>query len=97
MDKSIIILTILGVCILINGSVGNLSRKIDRLNKKLDKLLEHNGLSLVEKVDKELEEKLIQFLKEGKKVKAVKVLRDEIDMDLIDAKEYIDRLDENLK
>ncbi len=56
---------------MIKGSVGNLSRKIGKLNKKL-----------------------IELLKQGKKVKAVKALRYEIDMDLIDAKEYIDRLDE---
>ncbi|WMM26215.1 hypothetical protein RBU61_05945 [Tissierella sp. MB52-C2] len=97
MDRNIIILIILGVYMLINGSISNLNRKIDKLNKRLDKLLEHSDLAVVETVDKELEEKLIQLLKEGKKVKAVKTLRDEIDMDLIDAKEYIDGLDETLK
>lgn len=97
MDRNIIIIAILGLYILINGGIDKLNRKVDKLNKKLDKLLEHNGLSLVEEVDKELEEKLIELLKGGKKVKAIKALRDKIDMDLIDAKEYIDRLDEKLK
>ena len=62
-----------------------------RLNQ-LAKLTGHTDLSSYS-VSDHLKEQVIQLKQEGKKIQAIKKIREQTQMDLVEAKQYVDELD----
>jgi ribosomal protein L7/L12 len=93
MDYSAIALVLI-VGMLAYNEISALKRKIssqqNRLNQ-LAKLTGHDDLSSYS-VPVELEEQAIQLKRDGKKVQAIKVIREQTQMDLLEAKQYVDQL-----
>ena len=86
------------VCIiglLAYNEISVLKRKVrsqeERLNQ-LAKLTGHDDLSSYW-VSDEVKEQVIQLKRTGKKVEAIKKIREETQMNLIEAKQYMDKLD----
>lgn len=77
-----------------NVNINALQRDQKRIESKLDRIIEHLGLSELsrENVDDELKDELIRLVRENKRVKAIKKLRDATGMDLVEAKDYVDNL-----
>lgn len=65
--------------------------RIKLINKKLDRIMEHLGME-----EENIDEELMDLLREGKMVAAVKRQREETGMSLKEAKEYIDELEKML-
>ncbi|WP_222426625.1 hypothetical protein [Amycolatopsis rhizosphaerae] len=63
-------------------------RKLDELNRKLDTVMAHLGVSLPEPQFPEIEE----LLRQGKKIEAIKVYRERTGADLREAKDAVDRM-----
>lgn len=75
-------------------SINSLQSSINRLNQKLNKIANHIGLeetSLLN-IKPELKNELLDLVNQIKKVKAIKRLRDATGVELIEAKEYVDKL-----
>ena len=90
---------LLGIIVIVayislSSSINKLRRTQIEINKKLDMLLDERNLDFVPKVEisDELRSELEALVDENKKVKAVKLLREETGMDLVDAKNYIDSI-----
>ncbi|BAH07599.1 50S ribosomal protein L7/L12 [Clostridium kluyveri] len=62
-----------------------------RLNQ-LAKLTGHEDLSSYS-VSDQLKEQVIQLKREGKTIQAIKKIREQTQMDLVEAKQYVDELD----
>ena len=77
-----------------NININGIKDEQKRIELKLDRIIEHLGISdpTKEQIGEGLEYELRSLVEEGKKVKAVKKLREATGMDLIEAKEYIDKL-----
>lgn len=77
-----------------NVNINALQRDQKRIESKLDRIIEHLGLSELsrEYVDDELKDELIRLVRENKRVKAIKKLRDATGMGLVEAKDYVDNL-----
>lgn len=71
----------------------NINKNISNLDKKLDLLLEDRDLMYDPLVSEKLNKELLSLLHKNKKIKAVKKLRVNTGMDLIKAKNYIDKLE----
>ena len=61
-----------------------------RLNQ-LEKLTGHETLSS-QWISDELKEQIIQLKRDGKEVEAIKKVREQTKMDLVEAKQYVDNL-----
>lgn len=82
-----LIIIFLGAVLMIVGSINELQRQVCRLNTRLDKISKHLGIE-----EPDIDEELLSLIAEGKRVKAVKRLRDFSGMGLREAKEYVDKL-----
>ncbi|RXI49251.1 hypothetical protein DP130_04115 [Clostridium tetani] len=87
-----LIITLLTI-ININSSI--LQRDQKRIESKLDRIMEHLGLPELSRrsINDELKNELIELVRENKKIKAIKRLRDATGMGLKEAKDYVDSLD----
>lgn len=81
--------------IILNMSISALQGRQDRIESKLNKIIEHLGIPepSIENIDDELKDELIKLVGENKKVRAVKRVRDVTGMGLREAKDYVDRLE----
>ena len=81
---------------ILNASIESLSRNVKRNSSKLDLLLELNGINPYEELDDEFVSSLKGLVRSNQKVKAIKQLRERLDIDLKEAKEYIDNLEKEI-
>lgn len=89
-NKGLIILGFI-LYISLSTSIDNLKKQVGQINRKLDMLLDEKGLDFKNiKISDELRSELEGLVNENSRVKAVKRLREETNMDLVEAKEYID-------
>lgn len=85
------------VCIaglLAYNEISTLKRKVRSLEERLSqlaKLTGHDDLSSYI-VSDELREQVIQLKREGQEVEAIKKIREQTRMDLVEAKQYVDTL-----
>ena len=79
-----LLLIIIGMLV---GSPNSSEFKIKHMDKKLDRIMEQLDIEEIN-IDEELKE----LLSEGKKIPAIKRLREETGMGLKEAKEYVDNL-----
>lgn len=80
-----LLLMILGILV---ASPGSSEFKINHMDKKLDRIMEHLGMEEIN-IDKELKE----LIADDKRIPAIKRLREETGMGLKEAKEYVDNLE----
>lgn len=80
--------------IIFNVNINTLQHNQERIESKLDRIIEHLGLSesYIENISDELKDELIKLVEQNKKVRAIKRLRDATGMELKEAKEYVDSL-----
>ncbi|MBM7833184.1 50S ribosomal protein L7/L12 [Clostridium sardiniense] len=94
MDYFISVLLIIGGMLAFN-EISILKKRIksqeDRINQ-LCKLTGHNNLSSYW-VSDELKELVIHLKRTGKEVEAIKKIREQTQMSLIEAKQYVEKLD----
>lgn len=93
MEYSIIALVLMAG-LLAHNEISTLKRKISSQEKRLNqlaKLTGHDDLSSYW-VSDELKEQAIQLKRDGKKVEAIKKIREQTQMDLLEAKQYVDQL-----
>ncbi|MER5994387.1 MULTISPECIES: hypothetical protein [Streptomyces] len=90
MDATILLLVFLVVLsgISIRSRIAAADRRVARVERKLDLVLEHLGLR--EEIPR-LDE-IVALVREGKTVQAVKVYREATGADLVEAKQAVDRL-----
>ncbi|MFD3450196.1 ribosomal protein L7/L12 [Microbacteriaceae bacterium 4G12] len=75
----------------ISSSISQLDKRLKRTEDKLDQIARELGVS--EQVgNEELNEELRQLVREGKKIKAIKKVREVLGLSLVDAKNYVDSL-----
>ena len=88
-----LIVPILGLLLYVENQ--NLKKKIKNQEERIDKLCELTGNDNLSSnwVSSEVNKRLVDLKKDGKTVEAVKLLRDKTQMSLLEAKEYIDKLD----
>lgn len=86
MEYIFIMLLLVGILSLINF-VNTLQKQVSYMNLKLDKIAKQ-----VEAEELNIDSELRTLISEGKKVEAVKKLREFTGMGLKEAKEYIDKL-----
>lgn len=81
--------------IILNMNISALQGRQNRIESKLNKIIEHLGIPepSIENIDDELKDELIKLVGENKKVRAVKRVRDVTGMGLREAKDYVDRLE----
>ncbi|MDU5105210.1 ribosomal protein L7/L12 [Clostridium sp.] len=82
---SVFLFIIVGFMIIYISQIGE---EVKKLNKTLDKLVNHFGIELYRNIDEELKDII---LNEGK-IKAIKKYREHTGLGLKEAKEYIDNL-----
>ncbi|WP_270474699.1 ribosomal protein L7/L12 [Clostridium cochlearium] len=77
-----------------NDNINKIHRNQKRIESKLDRVLEHLGLPELcsEYISDELKGELIELVRENKKIKAIKKLRESTGMGLKEAKDYVDSL-----
>lgn len=93
MEYSVIALVLI-VGMLAYNEISELKRIISSQDKRLNqlaKLTGHDDLSSYW-VSDELKEQAIQLRRAGKKVEAIKKIREQTQMDLLEAKQYVDQL-----
>ncbi|MCZ0702954.1 ribosomal protein L7/L12 [Natronobacillus azotifigens] len=86
---------IFGAVILIYIEITQLRNEMKRTNNTLDRIAKQIGAT--EPILESIEEELIDLLKEGKKIKAVKRYREVTGCGLKESKEYIDTLDLSIR
>ena len=88
-----LIVPILGLLLYIENQ--NLKKRIKNQEERIDRLCELTGNDNLSSnwVSSEVKNRLVDLKKDGKTVEAVKLLRDKTQMSLLEAKEYIDKLD----
>ncbi|MFD7612593.1 ribosomal protein L7/L12 [Streptomyces sp. NPDC059828] len=88
-----VLLAVIGV-LLLSGSIdlklSRMDRRVARLERKIDLVLDHMGAS--EPADPRLEQ-VAALLREGKKIEAIKVYREVTDADLKEAKDAVERME----
>ncbi|MEU2155061.1 ribosomal protein L7/L12 [Streptomyces sp. NPDC019396] len=88
-----VLLAVIGV-LLLSGSIdlklSRMDRRVARLERKIDLVLDHMGAS--EPADPRLE-RVTALLREGKKIEAIKVYREVTDADLKEAKDAVERME----
>ena len=93
--ESMFIAVITMLAIILNVNINRIQRNQERIESKLNGIIEHLGvpeISIENKINDELKDELIKLVEANKKVKAVKKLRDATGMGLIEAKNYVDSL-----
>ncbi len=85
MEYVIVAIFIVGVFTLLS-SLNNLQSQVSRMNARLCKIAKQVGVE--ENIDSELQD----LIAEGKKVEAVKRLREYSGVGLLEAKQYVDNL-----
>ena len=90
MDATILFLVCMVVLsgVSIRSRIAAADRRVARVERKLDLVLEHLGLR--EEIPR-LDE-IVALVREGKTVQAVKVYREATGADLVEAKQAVDRL-----
>lgn len=83
-----LLLMILGILV---ASPGSSEFKMNHMDKKLNRIMEHLGIKEIN-IDEELKE----LIADDKRIPAIKRLREETGMGLKEAKEYVDDLDERI-
>ena len=83
-----LLLMILGILV---ASPGSSEFKMNHMDKKLNRIMEHLGIEEIN-IDEELKE----LIADDKRILAIKRLREETGMGLKEAKEYVDDLDERI-
>ena len=83
-----LLLMILGILV---ASPGSSEFKVNHMDKKLNRIMEHLGIEEIN-IDKELKE----LIEDDKRIPAIKRLREETGMELKEAKEYVDNLEERI-
>lgn len=83
-----LLLMILGILV---ASPGLSEFKMNHMDKKLNRIMEHLGIKEIN-IDEELKE----LIADDKRIPAIKRLREETGMGLKEAKEYVDDLDERI-
>ena len=73
------------------ASPGSSEFKMNHMDKKLNRIMEHLGIEEIN-IDEELKE----LIADDKRIPAIKRLREETGMGLKEAKEYVDDLDERI-
>lgn len=87
-------LSILGLVIFVITSMTGLNQRIAhqatvrRLERKVDAIIKHLGVSVVDEVDPNVRELAIA----GKKIEAIKVYRQQMGVSLKEAKDYVESL-----
>ncbi|MER5536360.1 ribosomal protein L7/L12 [Streptomyces mirabilis] len=72
----------------LEGRLSRNDRRIARVEKKLDRILDHLGLA---EADPELEQ-VVALARDGRKIQAIKVYREVTGAGLKEAKDAVDRL-----
>lgn len=77
-----------------NTNINILQSNQKRIELKLNRIIEHFGLSEIsgEHISDELKDELIRLVDENQKIKAIKKLREATGMGLKEAKDYVDSL-----
>ena len=77
-----------------NTNINILQSNQERIESKLNRIIEHLGLSDLsgEHISDELKDDLVRLVEENQKVKAIKKLREATGMRLKEAKDYVDSL-----
>lgn len=83
-----LLLMILGILV---ASPGSSEFKVNHMDKKFNRIMEHLGIEEIN-IDKELKE----LIEDDKRIPAIKRLREETGMELKEAKEYVDNLEERI-
>ena len=84
---------VLGIFLIVLGSSatatgGNNSRRLRRLERKVDLILKHLGLD----PNQDVNVKVMELVKAGQKIEAIKVYREQTGAGLKDAKDYVESL-----
>lgn len=87
--ESLIIALLLMILGILVASPGSSEFKINHMDKKLNRIMEHMGIE-----DISIDEELKELIEDDKKIPAIKRLREETGMGLKEAKKYVDNLDE---
>lgn len=82
-----LLLIIIGILV---ASPDSSELKINHMNKKLNRIMDHLGIEEIN-IDEELKE----LIADDKRIPAIKRLREETGMGLKEAKEYVDNLERN--
>ena len=91
MDEKALIAILGCLIVCLYTVVGSFEKKLNKIEMKLDKIIDINEESL----DGEIEEEIEKLVKEGNLVRAIKIYRMETGVGLKEAKEYIDELCNN--
>ena len=83
-----LLLMILGILV---ASPGSSEFKMNHMDKKLNRIMEHLGIEEIN-----IDEELNELIADDKRIPAIKRLREETGMGLKEAKEYVDDLDERI-
>ena len=83
-----LLLMIIGILV---ASPGSSEFKINHMDKKLNRIMEHLGIEEIN-IDKELKELIV----DDGRIPAIKRLREETGMGLKEAKEYVDNLEKRI-
>jgi ribosomal protein L7/L12 len=88
-DFAIWLIAALALLSVLRASTANLERKIDRLAGKLDALMRANGVDPDPPL--KLSDRVRNAARGGRKIEAIKFLREETGLSLRDAKDAIDK------
>jgi ribosomal protein L7/L12 len=88
-DFAIWLIAALALLSVLRASTANLERKIDRLASKLDALMRANGVDPDPPL--KLSDRVRNAARGGRKIEAIKFLREETGLSLRDAKDAIDK------
>ncbi|NEZ47299.1 hypothetical protein FDF74_08800 [Clostridium niameyense] len=80
--------------IILNVNINKLQHNQERIESKLNRIIEHLGVSepFIEKINDELKDGLIKLVETNKKIKTIKKLKCATGMGLKEAKDYVDSL-----
>jgi len=86
------LITMLFIILIIN--INTFQRNQDRIDSKLNRIIENFGVSetALEEISDELKAELIKLVEANRKIKAIKKLKDTTGMGLKEAKDYVDSL-----
>lgn len=86
-DKIFWAIIAVGLLLSISSSMSQLSKDIKRTNSILEKIAKQVGVP-----EPDVDDEIKAYIKEGKKIKAIKRYREISGADLKEAKDYIDKL-----
>ena len=95
MDNALLPIMILGLLIYVRVSMAGLNQsgarqavRLGRLERKVDAIVKHLGVSVVDEVDP----KVLELVIAGKKIEAIKLYREQTKVGLKEAKDYVESL-----